>query len=170
MEHEHQALSPPADPKFTDHVDPVSGGNGLVQRRLVGKLLSYWEEKRGSRPHPALHDIDPEEIPELWPSCFILDVANYRDFPYFHYLGPQLARYSGIFLSGRYDWPRTLLKKSVCHYKEALERRTPVLLEDELTQYDNRKLLFRSILLPLSDDGDTINYLLGAANGTIREK
>ena len=108
-------------------------------------------------------------VDRLWPHCFILDVANFRDFPYFHYLGPRLARYSGIFLSGRYDWSRTLLKKSVCHYREALERRAPVLLEEELTQYDNTKLLFRSILLPLSDDGDSINYLLGAANGTVRE-
>jgi len=41
-------------------------------------------------------------------------------------------------------------------------------VEEELTQFDNKKLLFCSVLLPLSDDQETINYLLGAANGTIR--
>ena len=170
MEHERPTGLDSIDPETSGHRDASHGGEAGVQRRLVGKLLSYWEEKRGTRPRPSLQDIDPEEIPELWPHCFILDVANFRDFPYFHYLGPRLARYSGIFLSGQYDWSRTLLKKSVCHYKEALERCAPVLLEEELTQYDNTKLLFRSILLPLSDDGDSINYLLGAANGTIREE
>ena len=169
MEREQQAQLQSSEPDRFDYRAARYGGGAARQKRLVGKLLSYWEEKRGARAWPALADIDPEEISELWPHCFILDVANFRDFPYFHYLGPRLARYSGIFLSGRYDWSRTLLKKSVCHYKEALERSAPVLLEEELTQYDNAKLLFRSILLPLSDDGDTINFLLGAANGTIRK-
>ena len=169
MAHEHQARLQSTDPETSNHRDVSHSEEVAVQRRLAGKLLSYWEEKRGARQQPSLQDIDPEEIADLWPHCFILDVANFQDFPYFHYLGPRLARYSGIFLSGRYDWSRTLLKKSVCHYREALERRAPVLLEEELTQYDNTKLLFRSILLPLSDDGDSINYLLGAANGTVRE-
>jgi len=137
------------------------------QRRLIWQLLDYWEAKRQDRDFPSLDDIDPEEIAELWPYCFVLDVKNFRDVPYFHYLGPKLARYSGVFLSGRHDWSRTLLKKAVCHYKEALTRRAPVLVEEDLTQYDNKCLLFRSVLLPLSDDGTAINYLFGAANGKI---
>ncbi len=139
------------------------------QKRLIWQLLDYWERKRRDRDFPALDDIDPDEIAELWPYCFILDIENFRDVPYFHYLGPKLARYSGVFLSGRHDWSRTLLKKAVCHYQEALTRRAPVLVEEDLTQYDNKSLLFRSVLLPLSDDGTTINFLFGAANGKIQK-
>ena len=139
------------------------------ERRLIWRLLAYWEQRRGDREYPALGDIDPAAISEIWPYCFLLDVRNYQGFPYFHYLGPSLAKYSGIFLSGQHDWTHTLLKKAVCHFREALERSAPVLVEEELTQFDNRKLLFCSVLLPLSDDQETINYLLGAANGTIRK-
>lgn len=148
--------------------EPLLGKAGPKQRRVIWQLLDYWERKRGDRDFPSLDDIDPEEIAELWPYCFILDVENFRDVPYFHYLGPKLARYSGVFLSGRHDWSRTLLKKAVCHYQEALTRRAPVLVEEDLTQYDNKRLLFRSVLLPLSDDGVTIKFLFGAANGKIQ--
>ncbi|MEM7224705.1 MAG: PAS domain-containing protein [Pseudomonadota bacterium] len=137
------------------------------QRRLVWRLLTYWEQRRGERDFPMLADIDPEEIQEMWPQCFVLDVANFRDLPYFHYLGPSLARYSGVFLSGQ-DWAMTLLRKAVWHYREVLERSAPILVEEELTQFDHQKLLFRSVMLPLSDDQETINYVLGAANGIVR--
>lgn len=151
------------------HAAPGLPG-AIRQKRLIWQLLDYWETKRGARAYPSLDDIEPDEISDLWPHCFVLDVKNFKDFPYFHYLGPRLARYSGVFLSGKHDWSRTLLKKSVCHYKEALQRRAPVLVEEDLIQYDNRHLLFRSVLLPLSDDGATINFLLGAANGKIQKE
>ena len=137
------------------------------QRRLVWRLLTYWEQQRGERDFPALADIDAQAIEDMWPQCFILDVANFREFPYFHYLGPSLARYSGVFLSGQ-DWAMTLLRKAVWHYREVLERSAPILVEEELTQYDSQKLLFRSVMLPLSDDQATINYVLGTANGIVR--
>ena len=137
------------------------------QRRLVWRLLNYWEQRRGERDFPALADIDSREIDEMWPHCFVLDVANFREFPYFQYLGPSLARYSGVFLSGQ-DWAMTLLRKAVWHYREVLERSAPILVEEELTQYDNQKLLFRSVMLPLSEDQVTIDYVLGAANGVVR--
>ena len=41
-------------------------------------------------------------------------------------------------------------------------------MEEELTQYDNRKLLLRSVILPLSNDQETIDHLLGAAHGILR--
>ncbi len=139
------------------------------EKRLIWRLLNYWEQLRGERDYPSLDDIDPTAIGEIWPYCFLLDVEHYRAFPYFQYLGPSLAKYSGIFLGGQRDWSFTLLKKAVCHFREALERGAPVLVEEELTQYDNRKLLLRSVLLPLSDDQETIDHLLGAAHGVVRQ-
>ncbi len=139
------------------------------EKRLIWRLLNYWEQQRGDRDYPSLADIDPTAIGEIWPYCFLLDVEHYRTFPYFQYLGPSIAKYSGIFLGGQRDWSFTLLKKAVYHFREALERGAPVLVEEELTQYDNRKLLLRSVLLPLSDDQETIDHLLGAAHGVVRE-
>ncbi len=62
----------------------------------------------------------------------------------------------------------TLLDKAVRKYREALAQRTTVPTEEELILCNGGTLLFRSVLLPLSDDRVTINFLLGAANGTVR--
>lgn len=138
-------------------------------KRLVWQLLNYWQDCRGTRDFPSLSDIDPEAIDHLWPHCFVLDTVAASNFPYFNYLGPELAKYSGILLSGQSNWTQTLLDKAVDQFNEAVEKRLPVIVEDEMTLFDGGQLLFRSVLLPLSDDQKTINYLLGGANGKIKD-
>ena len=138
-----------------------------IERRLVYRIMRYWQKQCSGRPFPSLTDIDPEAISEMWPSCFVLETNNSADAPYFHYLGSSLAKYSGVFLGGENDWSLTLLDKATHRFREAVEHRQPVMLEDEIVRYDGTQLLFRSILLPLSDDGENVNYLLGAANGKI---
>ena len=137
------------------------------ERRLANRLLSYWEGKRRGRTFPALADIREGEIAELWPWCFVLDVKESQSFPYFQYLGRELGRYSGVFLSGERDWTLTLLDKATAGFAEVLKRRAPVLIESEIVRYDKKKLLFRTVLLPLSDDQANIDYVLGAANGKL---
>ena len=129
--------------------------------------MRYWQKQCAGRPYPSLDDIDPEVIADMWPSCFVLETGNSASAPYFHYLGSSLAKYSGVFLGGKNDWSLTLLDKATDRFRDAVDHRQPVMLEDEIVRYDGTQLMFRSILLPLSDDGDTINYLLGAANGKI---
>lgn len=137
--------------------------------RLVWQLLNYWQECRGDRDFPSLADIDPDAISHIWQQCFVLDARASSNFPYFQYLGPELAKYSGVLLSGQSDWNLTLLDKAVSQYNEAIEKRLPVIVEDEMTLFDGGKLLFRSVILPLSDDQNKINYLLGGANGKIAD-
>ena len=103
----------------------------------------------------------------MWPSCFVLEMNSNTEAPYFHYLGDSLAKYSGVFLGGENDWSLTLLDKATERLRDTVDHRQPVMLEDEILRYDGTRLLFRSILMPLSDDGENINYVLGAANGKI---
>lgn len=146
----------------------MTGAPPPSERRLARRMLAYWQERRGDRDFPALGDIDCQAISDMWPSCFVLDTVSNREFPYFRYLGSDLLQYSGIFLSGKTDWALTLLDKAVGNFREALESRVPILIEDELIRFDGSRLLFRSVLLPLSDDQETVNYLLGAANGMVK--
>ena len=75
-----------------------------AERRLYRHLLTYWQRQRRGRSFPALADIRPQDIGDLWSSCFILDPVSDPHFPCFHYLGPALAKYVGILLSGSSDW------------------------------------------------------------------
>ena len=153
-------------PQRRKEVAPVAH---LAERRLALRLKRYWEDKRAGREFPALADIVPSEIAELWPWCFLLDVQQSPTFPYFRYLGSELSRYSGVFLSGDMDWTSTLLDKAVANFHDVLHQRLPVVIEEEISRFDRRTLLFRATLLPLSGDGERIDYVLGAANGKLIE-
>ena len=138
-----------------------------AERRLTYRLLNYWDSLCDGRPFPALSDMDGSTIPDIWPWCFVVDTRRNYSTPYFQYLGKDLAKYSGIYLSGKDDWRMTLLDKAASHLDQTLTAREPIIIEDELVRYDGKQLLFRSIMLPLSDDGEKIDHVLGAANGRL---
>lgn len=135
----------------------------LAERRLNRRVYSYWEAKRTAARFPAPTDIKAAELAEDWPFCFVLDIG--AGFPKFDFLGAELAKFSGVFLSGRNEWTSTVLDKATGQVGKVIESGGPVFCDDELTLFDGKRLLFRSVLLPLSADGTRITHLLGAANG-----
>ncbi len=139
------------------------------ERRLVGRLLAYWHSMCDGRAFPSLKDIDADAVGKDWRWAFIIEAGDYRAFPNFRYLGPELAKYSGVFLEGRDSFTSTLLDvathKLDCVYREGC----PLLMEDVVTRFDGQRLMFRAVLLPLSDDGETIDFVLGAANGKLED-
>jgi hypothetical protein len=136
-----------------------------AERRLVGRLLGYWHALCEGRTFPSLKDLDPERIGDDWRWSFILETGDHRDFPNFRYLGPELAKFSGVFLAGQDDFTTTLLDVATHKLDRVFREGCPLLMEDVVTRFDGQRLMFRAVLLPLSDDGETINYVLGAANG-----
>jgi len=136
-----------------------------AERRLVGRLLTYWHSLCEGRSFPRLQDLDPEYIGDDWRWSFILKTGDHRDFPNFAYLGPEIAKYSGIFLTGQDTFTNTLLDVATHKLERVFREGCPLLMEDIVTCYDGQRLMFRAVLLPLSDDGHSINYVLGAANG-----
>jgi hypothetical protein len=139
----------------------------LAERRLNRRVHAYWEEKRGASGFPRPSDIVPKDLGEDWAFCFILDITGCFGFCKFDCLGTELAKFSGVFLSGRHDWTSTVLDKATGQVAKVVASRGPVFCDDELTLFDGRRLLFRSVLLPLSADQKSITHLLGAANGKL---
>ena len=58
----------------------------------------------------------------------------------------------------------TLAEWSVSYYREVIERGVPISRGGEFTKSDGTTVLYRGVLLPMSDDGATISGLWGAAN------
>jgi len=140
-----------------------------AERRLVGRLLAYWHDLCDGRSFPCLKDLDAERIGDDWRWSFILQTDDHREFPNFRYLGPDLAKYSGIFLAGQDDFTTTLLDVATHKLDRVFREGCPLLMEDVVTRFDGQRLMFRAVLLPLSDDGKNINFVLGAANGRIED-
>jgi hypothetical protein len=137
------------------------------ERRLVLRLLAYWDDLRGDRDHPRADDVDAEMIGDDWAHCFLLRLAG--DGP----AGSRLLHVGNALLGDLPDGaPDTLVQvpeTALLHHAagfvdQTLAKAVPVSLGGEAVLSGGRTL-FRSILLPLSDDGTTIDHLLGAANG-----
>jgi hypothetical protein len=138
-----------------------------MERRLVLRLLDHWRELADDRDFPSFLDIDPTAIPEIWDHCFVLDIAEQKVDPVFRVVGPKYAAYSTVDLR---NLPisrapsDSLIAASVAFAQEVVAREVPVSRGGEFFKPDGVKVLYRGIILPMSDDGVTVSGLLGAAN------
>jgi hypothetical protein len=135
-----------------------------IERRMVMRLLNYWRGRSIDHTLPARDAIDPDEIPEIWPHCWI--AAAGPGAPRFDYVGPVFAEDFAASMVGHplSDIPDDTLLGQACAYAgDVMARRIPISLGGEIACRDGRHLLYRSIILPLAA-GDRVGHLLGAAN------
>jgi hypothetical protein len=138
-----------------------------MERRLVLRLLSHWRTLLDDRRFPSFADLEPAVIPEIWANSFVLEVFDDGEEPVFRAVGDELSDYAGFPLVGRRpsELPsETLPAVSVAYIDEVLEKGVPISRGGQFYKDDGIKVLYRSIILPMSDDGETISGLLGAAN------
>jgi hypothetical protein len=154
----------PADSERIEVTEALPKG---LERRLVLRLLSYWRDLCGARTYPSFADIDPASIPDMWNWAFVLEVAGHDADPVLRHVGPSLAATAsapviGLRLS---SLPKeTLICHAVSYVQAVIAKGVPISRGGEFMRDGNMRVLYRSILLPMSDDGATISGLLGAAN------
>src|SRR5262249_26329681 len=148
--------------RFEDHFpDP----------RLI-KPYSYWRERRGARRMPGRADIDPGQLLPLLPYLMLIDVIDGgRQFRY-RLVGTELERHIGPHVSGQLvdhilSGPYLAYIRSL--YERLIAEAAPLYAENNydgtwrgFTLLADLKRAHR-LLLPLSNDGSTVNMILGGA-------
>jgi len=136
------------------------------ERRLSLRLLNYWRDMSAGRPFARMSDLDGSAIPDMWPSCFILDCRAGQE-PVFAYIGSDFTEWVSGDMLGKpaSAAPRDgLLGAAAAFYGQVLRKRAPITLGGEFVDTEGRTIRYRSLLCPLSSDGETIDCLLGGAN------
>ena len=136
---------------------------GQSERRLTLRLFNYWRHIRGEFEFPPLRAVDPAIIPGIWPYVFVLDVAE----GCFRFVGSDIARLSGVSPNSAAAADlkdNTLLAKATSNLEQMLRRRCPITSEGRFYDPRGAAILYRSVMLPLSDDGEAIDRVLGAGN------
>jgi hypothetical protein len=124
--------------------------------------LDYWFQKRSGRLAPTRADIDPVDIAPLLPRVMLVDVSTDPVDFRFRLAGTGLFRIHGAELTNKraldLEPPAygALIHRLYC---DALERRAP-LVHRLLIECETRRSAYLRIILPLSEDGETINRLL----------
>ncbi|MBK18114.1 MAG: hypothetical protein CMM52_04665 [Rhodospirillaceae bacterium] len=138
-----------------------------IERRLVLRLLNHWREICGEREFPSFAEIEPKDMPDMWHSCFVLEVVGHENDPVFRAAGGEILSITPKPLIGTTvsAWrPETLIGVAVSYTADVISKEAPISQGGEFLKIDGTKVLYRSILLPMSDDGNSISGLLGAAN------
>lgn len=136
-----------------------------VERRANSRALKYWQGLVGSRRFPARGDITAASAGDLWEHLFLVEItaspAEYR----FALAGTVLAAALGRDPTGEKvaeALPGGMGARTVFLYQAAVGLKGPVDDANKWTRPDGTEILYRSIVLPLSDDGESVNALLGA--------
>jgi hypothetical protein len=137
----------------------------IDERRATGAALAYWETIRGSRMCPTIDDIDPGDIPELWPNAFVLDLRDVR--------GEGEAVVSGSALKdphmgaeptqGRFGdrLPPAIRDRILQFVEAAAEVVQPLADSSSYVNSRGETILYRSAIMPLSDASGIVTHLFG---------
>jgi hypothetical protein len=130
-------------------------------------LISYWFDICSGRPMPARRDINPIEIPsvlaQIWLCDYLPESGRFR----YRLAGEEINDFWGCNLSGKHlDEIVPAERRASVTNRSRMAIDLPAIIHDraclslteEITRNGER------IIMPLSDDGRTVNALLGATD------
>jgi hypothetical protein len=140
---------------------------GVDERRMHVRAYNYWVSLLAGRAYPAIQDVDPHNIEDFGPHSVLLDFSRDPEDPEIAFLGgalrsecelePAIRRISEV-------PSRSLLSRLTDHYLQIIANRAPIGFEAEFVSQRGHNTLYRGILMPLSADGETIDFIYGVIN------
>jgi hypothetical protein len=128
------------------------------------ELYAYWERKRGTRRMPARADIDPADLKRILPSIILAKFDRETRRVRFTLVGTRCVAYAAMDYTGHYldeldfscdfdtDWHEV--------YRVLAREGQPILGIVKTFLKDNRVCELAEVLLPLSDDGETVTHCI----------
>ena len=136
----------------------------ITERRLTERVRNKWARIARGRL-PSLQEVESLNFGPDRPYCFAVDLRLSDIFPYFLFMGEAISRYSTEYPLGDPRREKTLLDTAIVKMDEAALSRAPVEFSDIKQLDDGRRIAFRSILLPVSENGADVTHIFGAAKG-----
>ena len=140
---------------------------GVDERRMHVRAYNYWVSLLDGRPYPSIQDVDPTNIEDFGPNSVLLDFSANSEDPTIAFLGGALREEceldSGIRkISGVPS--RSLLSRLTDHYLQIIANCAPIGFEAEFVGQRGLNTLYRGILMPLSSNGEAIDFIYGVIN------
>ena len=129
------------------------------------ELLAYWLSKKGQKIAPPRSAIEPGEIKALLPSILLIDVVGAPPRFRARLFGSKLIEAYGEEVAGKFGEEVDLddvAPELMAFVETAARECRPQFLRAEFTKQSGRHLKYEQIILPLSEDGKTVNMLLCA--------
>lgn len=138
-----------------------------AERRLVGQALHFWQRLCGPRPCPSLADVEADHDERIWSHAFVLDIRDGKPAEFrFRHCGKELVAGVGNDFTGASiaDLPAEFADDAIDLCLAAMRSRKPIAKSDYFFAKGGQEIRYRLILLPLSQNEQTVDCLFGAAN------
>ena len=155
------------EPSDEDYAVDAPAAIGTDERRMHVRAYNHWVSLLNGRALPSIEDLNPEELTDFGPNSVLLDFTGGAENPAIAYLGAKLNHECGfdeepLTVS---DVPaRSLLSRLTDHYLQIIANRAPIGFEAEFVNTAGHNTMYRGILMPLSTDDDTIDFVYGVIN------
>lgn len=136
------------------------------QRRLVSRMLKHWDDRTGERRFPNKSEINEQVAGADWAHCALIALGAELEHSQFLSVGPKLLDAPGPPLAGQPIGAcphSSLLHALLAYLPRCIESVGPLAVSGS-AQHGGYDILYRAILLPLSEDGAAIDAILVAAN------
>ena len=146
----------------------------VSERRAIRILMTYWNELRNNKIFPQIQQIEPEEIAEIWPHCFIIEVKNDTDDQKYNctYIGEKAAQLykSDIKVYAESQnitlfFPQ-IIENLFDYLESVIENLEPIVDESETESANGNYIKIRQCLLPLGNNNE-VTHIIGVVGGKI---
>lgn len=140
---------------------------GVDERRMHVRAYNYWVSLLNGRSYPSIQDVEPNTIEDFGPHSVLLDFSRDPHDPEIAFLGRALRVECELDQAIRKisEVPqRSLLSRLTDHFLQIIANRSPIGFEAEFVSQRGHNTLYRGILMPLSSDGETIDFIYGVIN------
>src|SRR5687767_3075484 len=147
--------------------ESVTAAIGTDERRMHVRAYNYWVSLLNGRDYPSIEDLEPGEVSDFAEHSVLLDFTAGRDNPATPYVGTAIREECGLAegIQSIDEVPsRSLLSRLTDHYMQIIANRAPIGFEAEFVNQRGQPICYRGILMPLSSDGDTIDFIYGVIN------
>lgn len=137
----------------------------LSERRATGATERYWNNVRGDNLVPSLSDVDMEPASASWDNRFL--IRRDREIPHSVFIVCGLGARQALGMPALGHCMNEVLPPSIAEeiYQAcAMASRDlrPEHLQGEFAGTDGRRMLFRSVFMPLRALSNDLGYIFGA--------
>lgn len=135
-----------------------------MKHKTSSILYSYWNKVRGDRVTPRRFEIEPAQIAAILPATFILERVDTETFRY-RLAGTRICDIFGVELRGTNfldGWSAEDRLSLIRHFVAVAKQGAVELVHLEAAPAAKLSAPFEVLLLPLQQNGDAIDRVLGS--------
>lgn len=139
----------------------------MHERRMHMRARRYWSSLLQGRAFPCVGDLDADGLDAFGPNSVLVDLGRATGQPVLRFVGRKLRDESSLPLGVQPSSAvaeGSVLARLLGRTGEVLSARSVVEFEDEFVSKAGKGMLSRGVLMPLSSDGESIDFIYAVAN------